>query len=131
MTKRINIGGVTVGGGAPVRVQSMTTTPTVDVRSTVEQIVRLAEAGCEIVRVAVRDEADARAIRTLRDHSPVPIVADIHFFCRSRGPCGGKRGGQNTHQSGEYRGRSCGSPRCGMRAIARHSGACWGKYGEH
>ena len=79
MTKRINIGGVTVGGGAPVRVQSMTTTPTVDVRSTVEQIVRLAEAGCEIVRVAVRDEADARAIRTLRDHSPVPIVADIHF----------------------------------------------------
>ncbi len=79
MTKRINIGGVTVGGGASVRVQSMTTTPTVDVRSTLEQIVRLAEAGCEIVRVAVRDESDARAIRALREHSPVPIVADIHF----------------------------------------------------
>lgn len=79
MAKRINVGGVAVGGGAPVRVQSMTTTPTVDVERTSEQIVRLAEAGCEIVRVAVRDEGDARAIRALHDHSPVPIVADIHF----------------------------------------------------
>ena len=78
-TKQVRIGGVALGGGAPVRVQSMTTTPTSDVARTLEQIGRLYAAGCEIVRVAVRDEADARAIRALRGRSPVPIVADIHF----------------------------------------------------
>ena len=82
MTKQVSVGGVTVGGGAPVRVQSMTTTPTSDVEATLAQFARLYAAGCEIVRVAVRGEADARAIRTLKDRSPMPVVADIHFSDR-------------------------------------------------
>lgn len=82
MSKQINVGGVTLGGGAPVRVQSMTTTHTADVEATSAQIARLAEAGCEIVRVAVRDEADARAIRAVKDRSPLPVVADIHFSAK-------------------------------------------------
>ena len=79
MSRQVKVGGVTVGGGAEVRVQSMTTTPTSDTEATIAQIVRLAQAGCEIVRVAVRDEGDARAIRAVRDGSPIPLVADIHF----------------------------------------------------
>ena len=82
MSKQINVGGVTLGGGAPVRVQSMTTTHTADVEATLAQIARLAEAGCEIVRVAVRDEADARAVRAVKDRSPLPVVADIHFSAK-------------------------------------------------
>ena len=82
MSKQINVGGVTLGGGAPVRVQSMTTTHTADVEATSAQIARLAEAGCEIVRVAVRDEADARAVRAVKDRSPLPVVADIHFSAK-------------------------------------------------
>ncbi len=82
MTKQVSVGGVTVGGGAPVRVQSMTTTPTSDTEATLVQFARLYAAGCEIVRVAVRDEADARAIRALKDRSPMPVVADIHFSDR-------------------------------------------------
>lgn len=79
MTKQVKIGDVAVGGGAQVSVQSMTTTPTSDTEATVAQICKLAQAGCEIVRVAVRDEEDARAIRAVRDKSPIPVVADIHF----------------------------------------------------
>ena len=82
MSKQINVGGVTLGGGAPVRVQSMTTTHTADVEATLAQIARLAEAGCEIVRVAVRDEADARAVRAVKDRTPLPVVADIHFSAK-------------------------------------------------
>lgn len=82
MSKQINVGGVTLGGGAPVRVQSMTTTHTADVEATSAQIARLAEAGCEIVRVAVRDEADARAVLAVKDRSPLPVVADIHFSAK-------------------------------------------------
>lgn len=82
MTKQICVGGVTVGGGAPVRIQSMTTTPTSDTEKTLEQIFRLYEAGCEIVRVAVRDEADALGIRAVKDRSPIPVVADIHFSAK-------------------------------------------------
>ena len=82
MSKQINVGGVTLGGGAPVRVQSMTTTHTADVEATLAQIARLAEAGCEIVRAAVRDEADARAVRAVKDRTPLPVVADIHFSAK-------------------------------------------------
>ncbi len=82
MSKTVNVGGVVLGGGAPVRVQSMTTTPTADAAATLAQMGRLYEAGCEIVRVAVRDETDARAIRAIRDASPVPVVADIHFSAK-------------------------------------------------
>ena len=82
MSQRLKIGRVSVGGGAPVAIQSMTTAHTSDTDATLGQIFRLAEAGCEIVRVSVRDEEDARAIRILKERSPVPIVADIHFSAR-------------------------------------------------
>ena len=82
MTRQVFAGAVAIGGGAPVRIQSMTTTPTSDTAATLAQIRRLAAAGCEIVRVAVRDEADARAVRALKDASPLPVVADIHFSAK-------------------------------------------------
>ncbi len=77
--RQIRVGNVPIGGGAPIVVQSMTTTSTHDVDATIEQIGRLASAGCEIVRVAVPKSEDAEALRTLVYLSPVPIVADIHF----------------------------------------------------
>lgn len=82
MTRQINVGGVLLGGGAPVRIQSMTTTHTADTEATLAQIGRLAEAGCEIVRVAVRDEEDARGLRAVKERSSLPVVADIHFSAR-------------------------------------------------
>ena len=82
MTRQINVGGVLIGGGAPVSIQSMTNTPTHDVEATVGQIRALATAGCQIVRLAVPDQAAAQAIRAIRDQSPVPLVADIHFDYR-------------------------------------------------
>ena len=68
-----------MGGGAPVVVQSMTNTDTRDAVSTLAQIARLHAAGCELVRVAVPDEAAAAALRTICDTSPLPVIADIHF----------------------------------------------------
>ena len=82
MSRQVNVGGVAIGGGARVSIQSMTTTPTCDVRATLAQIATLASAGCDIVRVAVRDEKDARAIRGIVDESPLPVVADIHFSAK-------------------------------------------------
>lgn len=79
MTRQIKVGGVPVGGGAPVTIQSMTNTKTHDVEATVEQIRRLAAAGCEIVRVAVPDEAAARAIGEIKARIDIPLVVDIHF----------------------------------------------------
>src|SRR5436853_3231989 len=76
---QITVGGVTIGGGAPVVVQSMTTTKTHDVEATVAQIAALASAGCEIVRVAVPKTEDADALGKIVRYSPVPIIADIHF----------------------------------------------------
>lgn len=78
-TKSINLGGVPIGGDAPVVVQSMTSTDTRDVKATVEQIRRLAQAGCEIVRVAVPDESAAQAIREIKARIVLPLIADIHF----------------------------------------------------
>lgn len=82
MTRQINVGGVPVGGGAPVSIQSMTNTPTHDVEATLSQIRALAAAGCDIVRVAVPDMAAAEAVGALKAGSPVPLVADIHFDYR-------------------------------------------------
>ena len=82
MTRTINVGGVSIGGGSPVSIQSMTNTPTHDVEATLAQIRVLAAAGCEIVRVAVPDMAAAKAIGALKAGSPVPLVADIHFDYR-------------------------------------------------
>ena len=79
MTKQVQVGGVAIGGGARVTIQSMTNTDTRDVSATLQQIRALAEAGCDIVRVSVYDEACAHAVRALVDGSPVPLVADIHF----------------------------------------------------
>ena len=83
MTKRsVCAGGVLIGGGAPVTIQTMTNTDTRDVAATLAQIRRCAAAGAEIVRVSVYDEDCARAVRALVDGSPVPLVADIHFDYR-------------------------------------------------
>ncbi len=81
-TRQVKIGNVTVGGDAPIRIQSMTTTHTRDVEATVEQIAELAEAGCEIVRVACPTEADARALGKIKSKIKIPLVADIHFNYR-------------------------------------------------
>ncbi len=78
-TRKVPVGKLTMGGGSPVWVQSMTNTDTRDVDATLAQIRALADAGCDIVRVSVYDEACARAVRQLVDGSPVPLVADIHF----------------------------------------------------
>ena len=82
MTKRIMVGSVPVGGGAPVSIQSMCSTKTDDVEATVEQIHRLEAAGCEIIRVAVPDMAAARALGDIRSRIHIPLVADIHFDYR-------------------------------------------------
>ena len=82
MTRQIMVGAVPVGGGAPVTIQSMTNTRTDDAAATLAQIRALAAAGCDIVRVAVPDMAAARAIGKLKEDSPLPIVADIHFDYR-------------------------------------------------
>lgn len=82
MTKTIHVGKVPVGGGAPVSVQSMTTKKTSDVAGVLAQIGALADAGCDIVRLAVQSEEDARAIRAVKDGSPLPVVADIHFSAK-------------------------------------------------
>lgn len=79
MSKQILVGGVPVGGGAPVSIQSMCSTKTDDVDTTVEQILRLEEAGCEIIRVAVPDMAAAKAVGAIRSRIHIPLVTDIHF----------------------------------------------------
>src|SRR5881628_567664 len=77
--RQISVGGVKIGGGAPVVVQSMTLTKTYDVEATTAQIAALASAGCEIVRVAVPKGEDADALPKIVRLSPVPVIADIHF----------------------------------------------------
>ncbi len=79
MTKQILVGGVPIGGGAPVPIQSMTNTPTQDVEATVQQIRRLSAAGCQIVRVAVPNMAAAKAVGAIKEQIDLPLVVDIHF----------------------------------------------------
>jgi (E)-4-hydroxy-3-methylbut-2-enyl-diphosphate synthase len=78
-SRQIRVGSVLVGGDAPISVQTMTNTATTDVKATVAQVQRAAEAGADIVRVSVPDEASAKALKEIVRESPVPIVADIHF----------------------------------------------------
>ena len=78
-TRKVFAGGVAIGGGAPVSVQTMTNTDTRNVEATLDQIRRMAAAGADIVRVSVYDAVCAEAVRPLVDASPVPLVADIHF----------------------------------------------------
>ena len=77
--RQISVGGVKIGGGAPVVVQSMTLTKTHDVAATTAQIAALASAGCEVVRCAVPKTEDAEALRKIVRLSPIPVIADIHF----------------------------------------------------
>jgi len=79
ISKPIRIGDVTIGGGAPIVVQSMTKTETADVMSTVAQIKELEDCGCELVRVAVPDTEAARAIKAIKKDVSIPLIADIHF----------------------------------------------------
>ena len=81
-TKQINVGGVLIGGGAPIPVQSMCNTRTSDAKATIDQIKRLYAAGCEIIRLAVPDSEAAEALPEIVKASPIPVVADIHFDYR-------------------------------------------------
>src|SRR3954462_9689371 len=78
-TRQIDVGGVKIGGGAPISVQSMTTTLTADVNTTLQQIAELTASGCDIVRVACPSQDDADALPEIAKHSQIPVIADIHF----------------------------------------------------
>ena len=78
-TRQVNVGGVRIGGGAPVAIQSMTNTKTADADETIKQIWELAEAGCEIVRVSLPDRASIEALPQIKKAAGLPVVADIHF----------------------------------------------------
>jgi (E)-4-hydroxy-3-methylbut-2-enyl-diphosphate synthase len=82
LTRQIQVGSVKIGGGAPISVQSMLTNDTRDVEESVRQIQRLAEAGCQIIRLAVPDPEAAEALKHIVPRSPIPVVADIHFDYR-------------------------------------------------
>src|SRR3954454_4931477 len=77
--RQIHVGGVPIGGGAPVAVQTMTKTETANLKATMDQIRTVAEAGADIVRVAVPRDDDVEALRTIVRESPIPVIADIHF----------------------------------------------------
>ncbi|MBM4403196.1 MAG: flavodoxin-dependent (E)-4-hydroxy-3-methylbut-2-enyl-diphosphate synthase [Candidatus Cloacimonetes bacterium] len=78
-TRRIMIGNVAIGGGAPVSIQSMLVTRTADIVASMAQINALHQAGCELIRIAIADEQDAQAVEALKRQSPLPLIADIHF----------------------------------------------------
>src|SRR5437667_11377211 len=77
--RQIHVGSVPIGGGAPVAVQTMTKTATANLQATMDQIRRVADAGADIVRVAVPRDKDVDALRTIVVESPIPVIADIHF----------------------------------------------------
>ena len=79
MTKKIKIGNIYIGGGAPIVIQSMCNTKTKDIGATVKQINELEKAGCEIIRVAVPDMESAKVIKDIKKEINIPLVADIHF----------------------------------------------------
>src|SRR5512135_578775 len=81
-TRKIYVGGVAVGGGSPISVQSMTKTDTRDVKATVKQVKSLEKAGCEIIRIAVPDLEAAKALGSIRKAVTIPVIADIHFDWR-------------------------------------------------
>src|ERR687894_2072648 len=77
--RSVDVGGVQIGGGAPVVVQTMTKTETANLPATMAQIRKVAEAGADIVRVAVPRDKDVEALKTIVKDSPIPVIADIHF----------------------------------------------------
>ena len=78
-SRKIRVGTVEVGGDAPISVQSMCTTPTADINTTLQQIAELTAAGCDIVRVACPSQDDANALPAIAQKSQIPVIADIHF----------------------------------------------------
>ena len=78
-SRQIMVGNIAIGGDAPISVQTMTNTDTKDVKATVKQITAAADAGADLVRVSVPDEASSKALKAIIQNSPVPIIADIHF----------------------------------------------------
>ena len=113
VTKPVYVGGVKVGGGADVTVQSMTKTDTRDVKATVRQIHELEEAGCEIIRSAVPDMEAAQAMAEIKKQISIPLIADIHFHYQLALECaaGGHR--LPAPQSRQSAQRGPGSPgRC-------------------
>ena len=78
-TRKIHVGNVAVGGDAPVVVQSMCSTDTRDIRASLQQISRLAEVGCELIRLAVLDDKAVKALKIIKEEAPIPLIADIHF----------------------------------------------------
>ncbi len=82
VTRQVMVGNVPIGGGAPISIQSMTNTDTADVKATMAQIERLADAGCQIIRLAVRDMEAAAGFAEIKKLCPIPMVADIHFDYR-------------------------------------------------
>src|SRR3989337_4455722 len=77
--RSVNVGGVQIGGGPPVAVQTMTKTETANLAATMEQIRKVADAGADLVRVAVPRDDDVEALKTIVKESPIPVIADIHF----------------------------------------------------
>jgi (E)-4-hydroxy-3-methylbut-2-enyl-diphosphate synthase len=82
LTKQVKVGGIKIGGSAPVSIQSMAKTDTKDIKATIRQIKELEKAGCEIVRVAIKDFESAKAIRDIKKKINIPLTADIHFDYR-------------------------------------------------
>ena len=78
-TRKIHVGNVAIGGNAPIVVQSMCSTDTRDIRASLQQISRLAEVGCEIIRLAVLDDKAVEALKSIKEEAPIPLIADIHF----------------------------------------------------
>ena len=95
MTKVVRVGDVLIGGGNKIAVQSMTNAVTKNADATSAQINALTDAGCDIVRVAVADAADAEALGDIKKWIKVPLVADIHFDYRLAVAAGGKGAGKN------------------------------------
>src|ERR687884_1788152 len=119
--RQIRVGGVPIGGGAPVVVQTMTKTETANLAATMEQIRKVADAGADVVRVAVPRDKDVEALKTIVRESPIPVIADIHFnhtlalkaidagaHCIRLNP--GNIGGRSTRAGGGPTGQGKGSP---------------------
>src|SRR2546427_5056478 len=99
--RQIRVGPVPIGGGAPVAVQTMTKTETANLDATMRQIREVAEAGADIVRVAVPREQDVEALKTIVAESPIPVIADIHFnhtLALKAIEAGGPRARRNTRK---------------------------------
>src|SRR6201991_1949177 len=119
--RSVNVGGVQIGGGAPVVGQTMNKTATANLQATMDQIRRVADAGADIVRVAVPREKDIEALKTIVVESPIPVIADIHFnhtlalkaidagaHCIRLNP--GNIGGPAKGRGGRDRARAAGTP---------------------